>query len=576
MDRHLGRVATDVLVVGSGGAGLRAALAAHDEGAKVVLVSKGLLRMSHTRMSGGRFQAVTGFDPEDSRDLHFKDTMAGGAYLNNPELVQTLVDDSLDRAYDLEDFGLIWGRVDDTEYRVVGVGGGTRLRLLGAQDEGVGIAETLINQMFARDIPYLEYVMAIELLMVGSRVAGAIGYDLLNGGWVVIEAQTVILATGGASQLYATNSGPILNSGDGLGMAFRAGAELIDMEFFQYIPISFVYPQSIRGYTLLEPQYYGRRHWDVDGEPGHLLNIEGERFMKRYDPERMESGTRDVLAQAIFSEIRAGRGTPEGGVYLKADKSIQEIFLKERPMYVRRILENYGPGTARFDDPLQVTPSALYTVGGVRIDANGRTSIDNLFAAGEVSGGVHGANRVGGNSLPDIQVFGFRAGKAAAQMALAGRNPAGQDLDKPADDVVKRAARRVQPIGRNGATRVAQVKKRIQEMMWDHVGVIRDGAGLAETLDRLSGLRKSIDNGIQISAVKTLNRELQEYFEIDNLLDVASVMTSAANFREESRGAHFRSDFPEVRDEWACNIVVQNQNGEPSLRKRGLKYAKAS
>jgi len=290
--------------------------------------------------------------------------------------------------------------------------------MVGSFDEGIGISEVMLHELHRVGGRLLEYRMLVDVAQdEAGRVVGALTLDLRTGEWVFYDCGAVVIATGGTSQLYETNSGPALNTGDGIAIAYRAGAELVDIEFMQFIPIAFVYPPSIRGYTLTEPQYYGTRHFDVDGEPGKLLNERGERFILKHDPVRREGGTRDVLARAIMLEILEGRGTPEGGVWLEPDPSVFKAFFHERPIYVKRILENYGEKAARLQEAFQVMPSALYTTGGIRIDAWGRTTVPGLFAAGEAAGGVHGANRLGANSMPDIQVFGRRAGVAAAEEA---------------------------------------------------------------------------------------------------------------------------------------------------------------
>lgn len=387
---------TDVLVIGTGGAGLRAAIEAHDRGAQVTLLAKGLARATHTRMSGGRYNVVTGIVSGDDTDVFFKDTIDGGARINNQHLARILVDEALDRAYDLEAYGLAWERTTSTDYLVVASGGGTKLRTLGSFDEGIGVSEVMLHQIFRRGVTLREHQMLVDLMSdPDNRVVGALVLDLAHGDWIVYDCGAVVIATGGASQLYATNSGPSLNTGDGIAIAYRAGAEVVDIEFMQFIPIAFAYPPSARGYTLTEPQHYGMRHYDVQGEPGKLFNRLGERFILKHDVIGQEGGTRDILARAIMLEILEGRGFAEGGVWLAPDPMIFESFLRERPIYVKRILENYGEEEARFLRPFQVVPSALYTTGGIRIDTMGRTTLAGLYAAGEAAGGVHGANRLG-------------------------------------------------------------------------------------------------------------------------------------------------------------------------------------
>jgi fumarate reductase (CoM/CoB) subunit A len=557
----------DVLVAGSGGAGMRAAIEARRRGLDVAVVAKGPARASHTRMSGGRFNAISGQNPKDSADIFFKDTIAGGAGINNQELVQILVNEAMARAYDLESWGLIWERDTATRYLITGSGGGTRLRMLGSYDEGIGITEVMLNELRRLGTPIREYQMLVDVAQDATgRVSGGLVLDLRRGEWVFYDCAAAIIATGGASQLYETNSGPAFNTGDGIAIAYRAGAELVDIEFMQFIPIAFVYPQSIRGYTLTEPQYYGERHFNVDGEPGKLLNNRGERFVLKHDPVRREGGTRDILARAIMLEILEGRGTPEGGVWLEPDPRIFEAFLRERPIYVKRILENYGEKAARFQEAFQVMPSALYTTGGIRIDGWGRTTVPGLYAAGEAAGGVHGANRLGASSMPDIQVFGRRAGMAAAEdvRERAGRGPADTLWAR------QRAAALDGLLGHEHGMRPSHVRKRVQQLAWTNLGLIRHRDGLEEALTVLADIREAADRGLQVTGrTRTLNREWMEAIELNNMLDVASALAATALTRAETRGAHYRQDYPDRNDaEWLVNLYVRRDGNRARVERR--------
>jgi succinate dehydrogenase/fumarate reductase flavoprotein subunit len=366
----------------------------------------------------------------------------------------------------------------------------------------------------------------------------------------------VIIATGGTSQLYETSSGPTINTGDGIAIGMRAGAELVDIEFMQFIPISFVYPPSARGYTLTEPAHYGKRHFDPKAEAAHLLNNKGERFALKHDPVRKEGSTRDILARAIMLEILEGRGTPEGGVLMVPDPEVFDSFLKERPIYVKRLLENYGEAQARLQAPIQVMPSALYTLGGIRIDAWCRTSVPGLYAAGEAAGGVHGANRLGGSSMPDIQVFGRRAGVAAAQEALSGRANEKAGLDRAR----ARAAELSTPLGKADGVRPVEVKKRVQKLMWDHVGIVRNGAKLEETLRAFQDTREHVLPTLKVTdKSRVLNREWMEAIELENLLDIGEAMAAASVQRRETRGAFYRTDCPDLDPQWTANLWVKRE-----------------
>lgn len=549
---------------------MRAAIEAARQSVDVTILAKGPIRATHTRMSGGRFNAVSGQNPLDDRDIFFADTINGGAGLNNRRLARVLVEEAMERAYDLESWGLVWERENAEKYKLTGSGGGTQLRMLGSYDEGIGITEVMIHVLRATGARVVENRMLVDLALDDDgNVVGALTLDLLTGSWVFFETGAVVVATGGTSQLFATNSGPALNTGDGIAVAYRAGAELVDIEFMQFIPISFVFPDSIRGYTLTEPLFYGTRHADIDGDPGKLLNSTGERFVLKHDPARKEATTRDILARAIMLEILEGRGTPEGGVWLDPDPSVAPHFHQERPMYTKRILENYGERAAMFEEPFQVMPSALYTTGGIRIDEWGRTTVPGLFAAGEAAGGVHGANRLGANSMPDIQVFGRRAGLTAARAAGAARRA---DAAAGLRWAERRANELERPLTRDDGVEPAAMKRQLQELTTANVGLVRSRSGLERASQTLAEYRQdAVPNLSVYGRTRVLNREWMETIELRNMLDVIGAMTVAALARTETRGAHYRQDFPERNDdEWLANLYVCRSDGEDRVEKRPL------
>jgi fumarate reductase (CoM/CoB) subunit A len=556
----------DVLIAGSGAAGMRAAIAAHDAGAKVVLLAKGPRRANHTRMSGGRYNVVTGLNPKDSNDAFYNDTIDSGVGINNRELTRIMVDEALARAYDLEEYGLAWDRTDVTKYYMSMTGGGTFVRTLGSIDEGIGITEVMLHQMHQRGIRICDFHMLADVIRDDNgHVAGGLVMDLSKGVWRYFAAPTVVIATGGTSQLSETSSGPTINTGDGIAMGLRAGAELVDIEFMQFIPISFVYPQGARGYTLTEPAHYGPRHFDPSAEAAKLLNVNNERFVMKHDPVRKEGSTRDILARAIMLEILEGRGTPEGGVNMVPDPAVFDAFLKERPIYVKRLLENYGEPQARFEAPIQVMPSALYTLGGIRIDAWCRTSVPGLLAAGEAAGGVHGANRLGGSSMCDIQVFGRRAGIAAAEDAKAHALPPGAGLEQARSRVAELTA----PMYRTDGVRPVEVKRRIQKLMWDHVGIVRTASKLEETLRAFTDLRENVLPRLKVTSTsRILNREWMESLELESMLDLAEAMAATSIERKETRGAFYRTDFPDTDPQWTANLWVRRAGGRIVVEKR--------
>lgn len=550
----------DVVIAGSGGAGMRAAIEAQERGCSVVMLAKGPARANHTRMAGGRFNAVSGMNTKDSVQAFYQDTLDSGAGMCRPVMARVLAEEAMDRALDLEFYGLTWDRTEDQRYFVSMTGGGSFMRTLGSRDEGIGITEVMLQQLYARRIPVQEFHMLVDVLRgEDGAVEGCLVLDIKCGKWIAYQCSVAIIATGGTSQLYQTNSGPAINTGDGIAIALRAGATLVDMEFMQFIPISFVYPPSIRGYTLLEPAHYGKRHVNPNAEAGILLNTRGERFVLKHDPVRREGSTRDVLARAIMLEILEGRGTPEGGVLMMPDPDVLEDFIKERPIYSKRLLENYGEAQARFQAPIQVVPSALYTLGGVYVNEDCQTSVPGLLAAGEAAGGVHGANRLGGSSMPDIQVFGRRAGISAVARVherRGGRIPAFSQSQAAS---LARAKERW--LGQTGGVRPVEVKRNFQKLMSDHVGLVRSGPKLSETLRTFKDLNDQVLPGLSVQGKsRVLNRDWMEAIELENMLSVAQTMATASLMREESRGAHFRTDFPDTNPDWRVNILV-SQNG---------------
>ena len=555
--------------MGTGGAGMRAAIEARRQDVDVTIVAKGPVRATHTRMSGGRFNAMSGQNPKDNHDIFFTDTINGGSGMNNRRLARILVQEAMDRAYDLESWGLVWERREPDKYLMTGSGGGTQLRMLGSYDEGIGITEVMIHATRKLGARLVEHCMLVDVVFDDEGVlAGALCLDVRRGRWYLYRCGAVVIATGGTSQIYETNSGPALNTGDGIGVAYRAGAELVDIEFMQFIPISFVFPPSIRGYTLTEPPFYGTRHFDINGEPGKLLNAQGERFILKHDPVRREGGTRDVLARAIMLEILEGRGTPEGGVWLEPDPKVAHHFQQERPMYTKRILENYGERAANFLEKFQVMPSALYTTGGIRIDEWGHSTVAGLYAAGEAAGGVHGANRLGASSMPDIQVFGRRAGLTAARECHDRRG----DLDSALAWAQNRAQALEQPLHRSDGMTPSSVKRRIQELTTREVGLVRNAKGLQQVSDTLAELGEQVLPRLAVTGrSRVLNREWMETIELENMTAVVGCMAAAALQRTETRGAHYRQEFPERNDEeWSANLYVRKDGDRPRVEKRPL------
>ncbi|HET9010488.1 MAG TPA: FAD-binding protein, partial [Gemmatimonadaceae bacterium] len=405
----------DVVVIGAGGAGLRAAIAAAEAGARTALVCKSLLGKAHTVMAEGGVAASFGnVAPEDSWQVHFQDTMFGGKYLNNWRMAELHAREAPDRVRELERWGGVFDRTPDRKMSQRAFGGHTHKRLVHIGDRtGLELIRTLQDKAVHSGIDvYMECTIS-RLLKDGERVCGAFGYWRATGEFVRFAAGAVVLATGGAGKCWRITSNSWECTGDGHALAYEAGAELVDMEFVQFHPTGMVWPPGVVGLLVTEA---------VRGEGGILRNATGERFMERYDSKRLELSTRDVVARAIFTEVKERRGTPHGGVFLDVSHLGDATVRKKLPSMYEQFKELAGVDITR--EAMEVGPTCHYFMGGVRVDAEtGQSTVEGLFAAGECSGGMNGANRLGGNSLSDLLVFGKRTGESAAREAGGARPP---------------------------------------------------------------------------------------------------------------------------------------------------------
>jgi fumarate reductase (CoM/CoB) subunit A len=507
-----------VLVIGSGGAGVRAAIEAAGYG-DTVLVSKTIAgKGGCTPMAEGGYNAV--LREEDSCEIHYEDTLRGGAYLNDPELVKILVKESPLRMDDLIRWGAVFDFTENNEVAQRPFGGQRFPRTCYAGDRtGHEMMTTLVERLDSTGVSKLEEVTVIDLLMEGARVIGAVALDE-NGEIVVITADSTILATGGGSRVYDISTNSSSGTGDGYAMGYRAGAELIDMEMVQFHPTGAVYPYDARGRLITEA---------VRGEGGILRNDLGERFMKRYDPKRMELSTRDVVARAIATEIANGRGTPHGGVFLDITHLPREQIETRLPVMLEQFL-TFGIDIRT--RPMEVAPTAHHIMGGLRITAECATTLPGLFACGEVAGGVQGANRLGGNALAETQVFGKRAGEAAGK-----KEKRAMKVD-PAQ--MTRVEARLASFF-TGSENPARVRKDLQCAMWQGAGVFRNEAGLRSALvtaERLlqAPLRAASPAGLADCCI------------IRNMCLTATLICRSALIRPESRGADMRVDLAQDWD----------------------------
>ena len=542
-------IQTDVLIIGSGGAGSRAAIEVDDAGLKAIIVSKGLsFRSGCTGMAEGGYNAVfKTVDKDDSIDAHIFDTLKGGSYLNDKKLVEILVNESPKRLIDLENYGALFDRQESGEIDQRPFGGQTYRRTCYQGDRtGAELLNALKEEIIKRDIECIEEVMITSLVTDGDQVIGATGLDLKDSSLIYFKAKSVILASGGAGQLYPVTSNTFQKNGDGYAMAYRAGANLVDMEQIQFHPTGMVAPESKKGVLVTEA---------VRAEGGKLINSEGERFMSKYAPEKMELATRDVVARSIYQEIIEGRGTENGGVYLDISH-LDDDYIEEKLETMVLQFENVGVDIKH--GPIEVAPTAHHFMGGLKIDADGSSSVKNLFGAGEVCGGVHGANRLGGNALADTQVFGKIAGVSASEAAKT------TEL-KTNDEQVQEEASRIEGLIKKGSIKPQEFKNNIKNLMWEKVAIVREEKTLNEALKQLQEMQKELDN-LDVSEKTQYNTDLVTALEVINMVEICILTVKSAILRRESRGAHFRSDFPETKDEWKKSIIINKNKIEFEAR----------
>ncbi|PYJ96724.1 MAG: fumarate reductase/succinate dehydrogenase flavoprotein subunit [Verrucomicrobia bacterium] len=581
----------DVLVIGAGGAGLRAAIEASAAGVSVGVVCKSLLGKAHTVMAeGGVAAALANVDERDNWKVHFADTMRGGQYLNNWRMAELHAKEAPDRVRELEAWGALFDRTKDGRILQRNFGGHKYPRLAHVGDRtGLEMIRTLQDHGVHRGIDVHMECTVITLLKDGDRVVGAFGYDRERGRFRLFKAKAFVLATGGIGRAYKITSNSWEYTGDGQALAYHAGAELMDMEFVQFHPTGMVWPPSVQGILVTE---------GVRGEGGVLQNKEGKRFMfddipelyKNQTADNPEEGwrycqgdkearrppellTRDHVARCIVREIKAGRGSPHGGVFLdiswlkgKIPKAAEHIKKKLPSMY------HQFKQLADIDitqEPMEVGPTTHYIMGGVRVDGDTQMStVPGLFAAGEVAAGLHGANRLGGNSLSDLLVFGQRAGKFAAQFAK--EHGAGQINVAQLEQAAQHA---LEPFGRNETNGEGpyQIQHALQEMMQDLVGIVRKEDEMLRALEGLQKLRKR-GGQVAVPGNREYNPGWHTALDLDNLLTVSEAIARAAVERKESRGAHFREDYPN-KDAAAgkFNIVVRKgTDGSMQVRRQPL------
>ncbi len=544
----------DVLVIGAGGAGLRAAIEALAQGVSVGVVSKSLLGKAHTVMAEGGIAAAMGnVDSADGWKPHFRDTMRGGKMLNNWRMAQLHAQEAPERVRELEHWGAIFDRTADGNILQRAFGGHTYKRLCHVGDRtGLEMIRTLQDRgvQLGFDV-YMECTI-VRLLKDGNRCVGAIGYWREQGRFVVFKAKSVVMATGGIGKAWPITSNSWEYTGDGMALAYEAGAELMDLEFVQFHPTGMVWPPGVQGILVTEA---------VRGEGGILRNSKGERFMEKYDPKRMELSTRDVVARSIYTEVKEGRGTEHGGAYLDISHKPAEYVKKKLPSMYHQFKELADVDITK--GPMEVGPTCHYVMGGIRVDGDtAQTTLPGLFAAGECAAGLHGANRLGGNSLSDLLVFGRRAGLAAAKQAKEVSSPT---IDPAQIDAAEKYA--LEPFQRQHGESPYAIHRDLQKTMQSLVGIFRTRTDVEQALAELEKLNERWKL-VSVEGSRMFNPGWHLALDLHSMLKISEAVARCALVREESRGAHSRIDFPETSAEWGTknNIISQDSSGGMNLR----------
>jgi succinate dehydrogenase / fumarate reductase, flavoprotein subunit len=576
----------DVIIIGAGGAGLRAAIEASAHGVSVGLICKSLLGKAHTVMAeGGMAAAMAHVDDRDNWKVHFADTMRGGQYLNNWRMAELHAKEAPDRVRELEAWGAVFDRTKDGRILQRNFGGHRYPRLAHVGDRtGLEMIRTLQDHGIHQGITvYMEHTIT-DLLKDGERIIGAFGYDREKGKFRTFQAKAVVLATGGIGRAYKITSNSWEYTGDGHALAYEAGADLIDMEFIQFHPTGMVWPPSVRGILVTE---------GVRGEGGVLKNKDGKRFMFEDIPENYKNQTadspeegwrytqgdknsrrppelltRDHVARCIMREVKAGRGSPHGGVYLdiawikeKISNSEEHIKKKLPSMYHQfKQLANIDITKV----PMEVGPTTHYIMGGVRVDADSQMStVPGLFAAGEVAAGLHGANRLGGNSLSDLVVFGKRAGEYAAKFAKDAKAVAIKE-----SDVNKAANAALAPLERQSENGEGpyQIQYALQDLMQANVGIVRKEEEMSHALSEIQKLKSRVAK-VVAHGNREYNNGWHTALDLKNLMVVSEAITLSAKARKESRGGHFREDCPDKSEKFGKlnHVIKRGDKGEMQL-----------
>ncbi|HLW53860.1 MAG TPA: FAD-binding protein [Candidatus Angelobacter sp.] len=550
----------DVLIIGAGGAGLRAAIEALGQGARVAVVSKSLLGKAHTVMAeGGIAAAMANVDRADSWKTHFRDTMRGGKMINNWRMAELHAQESPDRIRELEQWGALFDRTADGNILQRAFGGHTFKRLCHVGDRtGLEMIRTLQDRGVQMGFDVFMECTMVRLLKDGNRVCGAFGYWRENGRFVIFKAKSVVIATGGIGKAWPVTSNSWECTGDGMTLAYEAGADLLDMEFVQFHPTGMVWPPGVQGILVTEA---------VRGEGGILRNKLGERFMEKYDPKRMELSTRDLVARSIYTEVKEGRGTEHGGAYLDISHKPPEYVKTKLPSMYHQFKELADVDITK--GPMEVGPTCHYMMGGILVDAESTaSSLPGLFAAGEAAAGLHGGNRLGGNSLSDLLVFGRRAGVGAA--AFAGKTvQSGFDSTQIAEAEREMLA----PFDRGDGESPYAVHRDLQKVMQSLVGIFRTEEDLVTALGELQKLNQRAAK-VRVEGSRLFNPGWHLSRDLKSMLTVSEAVARSAQARKESRGAHSRIDYPNLDEKvWGKqnNVISHASDGTMKLRQVPIK-----
>jgi succinate dehydrogenase / fumarate reductase flavoprotein subunit len=587
----------DVLVIGAGGAGLRAAVEARESGLRVAIICKSLFGKAHTVMAeGGAAASMGNVNDKDSWMVHFRDTMRGGKFLNHFRMAELHAKEAPDRIWELETWGALFDRTKEGKISQRNFGGHEYPRLAHVGDRtGLELIRTMqqkivqLQQKDGRETGDMESGIKVfaeltitDILKENGKISGAYGYWRESGEEVLFEAPAVVIATGGVGKTFKITSNSWEGTGDGHALALKAGANLVDMEFLQFHPTGMVWPPSVRGILVTE---------SVRGEGGVLTNNLGERFMFKYIPDVFKDKyadneaeadrwyedqdnnrrppellPRDEVARAINSEVKAGRGTEHGGVFLDVSKRLPAELIKKRlPSMWHQFYELAGVDITK--EAMEVGPTCHYVMGGVEVepDTAAATGVPGLFAAGEVAGGMHGSNRLGGNSLTDLLVFGRRAGVGAVDYVKKnGANPVSQAA-------ITAAATKIQaPFDREGGENSYSLHAELQEITHNLVGIIRTGSELKDAIGKIAEIRKRSAN-VSVSGGRKFNPGFHLAFDLDNMLLVAESTAKSAINREESRGGHTRDDFPGMDNKWRqINNISSFDGNQVNIREQAL------